>query len=250
VSPAAGPATGGTSVTVTGTDLAGASAVSFGGVPATSVSVTDATHLTATSPAGSLGAVDVSVTTSSGTSDATGSDLFTYVAAPTVTRIAPSSGPVTGGTTVTITGTGFRPGATVSVGGHAATAVAVVSATRITARAPAHVAGLVDVRVSTTGGASPVVTSDRYRYLPRPVLTSVTPSSGPRLGGRSVTLVGTGFTVGSVVRFGTTKARVVTLRSTRIVVVTPRHLKGRVPVSVTTPGGTSAARLSARYLYV
>jgi hypothetical protein len=247
VSPPSGPV--GTSVTITGTDLATTSAVSFGGIAAT-FSVVDATHVSATAPTHAAGAVDVTVTTSGGTSAATGADLFTYLAAPTVTRIAPSSGPVTGGTTVTITGTAFRPGATVTVGGHAATAVVVVSATRITARAPAHIAGFVDVRVSTTGGVSPVVATDRYRYLPRPVLTGVTPSSGPRLGGRSVTLVGTGFTVGSVVRFGTTQARVVTLRSTRIVVVTPRHLKGRVPVSVTTPGGTSAARLSARYLYV
>jgi hypothetical protein len=112
------------------------------------------------------------------------------------------------------------------------------------------VAGQVDVRVTSSGGVSAAVATDRFRYLARPVLTSLTPTSGSRLGGRSVTLVGTGFVVGSVVRFGTTAAHIVSLRTTRIVVLAPRHAAGRVAVSVTTPGGTSAAHLTARFLYL
>jgi hypothetical protein len=248
VSPANGPLAGGSTVTITGTELASASSVTFGGVTATFV-VADPTHLSATVPAHAAGAVDVVVTGSGGPSPVVAGDQFTYLALPTVTRIGPTAGPVTGGTNITITGSGFLAGASVSVGGKAATSVVVVSPTRITARTPAHVAGLVEVRVSSIGGVSASVATDRFRYLPRPLLTRLTPTSGTRLGGRSVTLVGTGFVVGAVVRFGTTAAHIVSLRATRIVVLAPRHAAGRVAVSVTTPGGRSAAHLTARFLY-
>ncbi len=69
---------------------------------------------------------------------------------PTVSAITPSTGSATGGTAVTITGTGFLPGASVSLGGTAATGVTVVSATSITATTPSHAAGTVSVVVSNT----------------------------------------------------------------------------------------------------
>ena len=69
-------------------------------------------------------------------------------AAPTVTAVWPVTGPPTGGTAVTITGTGFRAGAAVTFGGTAATSVVVANATTITAVTPAHGAGVVDVVVT------------------------------------------------------------------------------------------------------
>ncbi len=78
IAPSSGTTAGGTSVVITGTDLTGAT-VNFGSTAATSVVVNSATQVTAVSPAGSAGAVDVSVTTSAGT--ATLSGAFTYVAA-------------------------------------------------------------------------------------------------------------------------------------------------------------------------
>jgi len=78
ISPSGGPAAGGTSVTITGTNFTGASAVSFGGTAATSYTVNSATQITATAPAGS-GTVNITVTTTGGTG--TGMGLFTYVAA-------------------------------------------------------------------------------------------------------------------------------------------------------------------------
>ena len=75
VSPASGPAAGGTAVTVTGTNLSGGS-VAFGTAAATGVSCT-ASSCTATSPAGS-GTVNVTVTTSAGTSATSAADQFTY----------------------------------------------------------------------------------------------------------------------------------------------------------------------------
>ena len=93
VSPASGPTAGDTNVTITGTNLAGATAINFGANAATNVSVVNATTVTATSPAGSAGTVDVTVTTPGGTSATSAADHYTYAAAPTVTAVSPSSGP-------------------------------------------------------------------------------------------------------------------------------------------------------------
>jgi Big-like domain-containing protein/IPT/TIG domain-containing protein len=79
--------------------------------------------------------------------------------APTVTGIAPSSGPTTGGTSVTITGTGFQAGATVKLGGTLATNITISSSTSISATTPAHSAGVVDVQVTNTDNQSGTLTS-------------------------------------------------------------------------------------------
>jgi len=91
---------------------------------------------------------------------------YTYTSpnpAPTVSTISPASGTTAGGTTVSITGTGFFAGATVSLGGTAATGVTVVSSTSITATVPAHAAGAVTVTVSNTDGQSGNLTNG-YTY--------------------------------------------------------------------------------------
>jgi hypothetical protein len=78
VSPNGGPSSGGTSVTITGTNLTGASAVAFGGTAAIRFAVNGATSITAISPGGSAGTVDVTVTTGNGTSATSAADHFTY----------------------------------------------------------------------------------------------------------------------------------------------------------------------------
>ena len=86
-------------MTITGTNFTGATAVKFGVTAAASFTVNSATQITATSPAGSAGAVDITVTTPGGTSATGAADQFTYVTpAPTVTGVAPNSGPTAGGT--------------------------------------------------------------------------------------------------------------------------------------------------------
>jgi uncharacterized repeat protein (TIGR03803 family) len=67
---------------------------------------------------------------------------------PTVTGVSPASGPASGGTVVTVSGTEFQPGATVSFGGTAATGITYVSATTINAVTPVHAAGAVTVTVT------------------------------------------------------------------------------------------------------
>jgi len=77
VSPGSGTTAGGTVVTITGTDLGGATTVSFGGAAGKITSDTG-TQITVTSPPGQ-GTVDITVTTPSGTSVVTRADKFTYV---------------------------------------------------------------------------------------------------------------------------------------------------------------------------
>src|SRR5271165_2308281 len=85
---------------------------------------------------------------------AVASDQFTYVAVPTVSGVSPNSGPTAGGTSVTITGTGFISGATVAFGPTAASSVTYNSPTQLTATSPAESAGTVNVTVTTDGGTS------------------------------------------------------------------------------------------------
>jgi hypothetical protein len=70
----------------------------------------------------------------------------------TVTWVTPASGPTTGSTPVTVTGTNFATGATVQIGGIAATSVSVVNSTTITATTGPHAAGVADVVVTNAGG--------------------------------------------------------------------------------------------------
>lgn len=75
-------------------------------------------------------------------------------AEPTISTVFPATGPAAGGTAITITGTNFAPGATVTVGGTNATSIVVVNPTTITAVTPAKTAGPHDVVVTTTGGTA------------------------------------------------------------------------------------------------
>ncbi len=91
--------------------------------------------------------------------------------APHVTSISPVSGPTTGGTTVTIRGSGFVAGATVSVGGVAATGVVVADATSLTAVTGAHpTTGPADVTVTIPGPLSGTLVQGFF-YTPLPEAT-------------------------------------------------------------------------------
>ena len=98
--------------------------------------------------------------------------------APTVTAITPNSGPSGGGNSVTISGTGFALGATVALGGTPASAVNVVNSSTITAVAPAHAAGTVDVAVTNTDGQSGTLTGG-YTYTSLAGISFVQANAGP-----------------------------------------------------------------------
>jgi hypothetical protein len=221
--------------------------VTIGGNPATNVTVVNATTITATAPAHAAGATDVIVYTSAGAG--LGSGIYTYVTpGPTLTTISPTSGPVVGGTFVTITGTNFVNGSTtVTFGGTAATGVTVVNATTITATSPAHAAGAVNVVVTTPGGNDSVV----FTYqTPAPTITSISPNTGPTTGGTVVTITGANLTGATAVKFGTANAASFSVvNATQITATSPAGALGAVYVTVTTPGGTTAPSAGAQFTY-
>ena len=206
VFPATGPPGGGTAVTISGTGLADATMVSFGG-SAGMITSDSATQITVVSPPGS-GTVDVAVTTPGGTSTA---GTFTYStsspsppAHPAVTGLSPSSGPAGGGTSVTISGSALGSASRVSFGGAAGTITA-DSATRITAKSPPG-KGAVTVTVTTPGGTA---TAGKFTYNAasppppaRPVVSGVKPNSGSTGGGTSVTITGSNLSGATGVSFG------------------------------------------------
>jgi YVTN family beta-propeller protein len=248
LSPTAAPESGGTSVTITGTDLTGTTAVTFGTTAATGFSVTSATSVTATAPAGT-GTVDIQVTTAGGTTATSAADQFTYVPAPTSAGVAPSAGPESGGTPVTITGTDLTGATAVTFGATAATAFTVNSATSITATAPAGT-GTVDVRVTTVGGTSTTSADDQFTYVPAPTVSSVSPASGPTGGGTAVTITGTNLTGATAVTFGATAAGSVTVNGPMSITATAPAGTGTVDMRVTTIGGTSATSSADEFTYV
>jgi hypothetical protein len=133
LSPSSSPIAGNVTLTLTGTGFASGATVTIGEAECTSATVATSVEMTCLVPAGSAGAVDVTVTNPSG-SASTREDGFTYVDAvfPTVTSISPTSGSALGGTSVTITGTDFRAAATAKVGGVTCTSPSLVSSTTLT----------------------------------------------------------------------------------------------------------------------
>ncbi|MEU1957957.1 IPT/TIG domain-containing protein [Nocardia sp. NPDC019304] len=154
---APGQGSAGTTVTLTGSGLTGATAVTFGTTPATSFTVDSDTRITAVAPAGT-GIVTVTVTAPGGTSNGA---TFIYVVEPTITAVAPASGPTSGGNNVTISGSGFTGPLTVRFGS-TATTFTIDSAIQITAVAPGGAAGAVQITVTGSGGTSNGVT---YTYV-------------------------------------------------------------------------------------
>jgi hypothetical protein len=247
IAPTSGPTTGGTPVTITGTGFLPSATVSRGGAPATGVVVVSPTSITATTPAHPVGAVNVVVTNSDGQNSLPLTNGYTYTAvnpAPTVSTILPTSGPTTGGTPVTITGTGFLPSATVSLGGTPATGVVVVSATSITATTPAHAVGALNVVVTNSDGQSSLPLTNGYTYTavnPAPTVSTILPTSGPTTGGTPVTITGTGFLPSATVSLGGTAATgVVVVSATSITATSPAHAAGAVNLVVTNRDGQSS----------
>jgi hypothetical protein len=248
-----GPASGGTSVTVTGTGFTGATAVGFGATPAAGFTVNGDTSITAIAPASVPGTVDVTVTTAGGTSAPVTADAFSFIGVPTVTGISPDSGPISGGTEVTITGTNLAT-ATVVMFGENAAPFTVDDDTSLTATAPASEApDAVHVAVTTVGGTTVHTASDRFTYVdvtgPVATVAGVSPSSGPTSGGTTVTITGSGFLDALGVTFGGIPASFVVNDDTSITAISPALAASTVDVAVATSGGSSALGAADAFTY-
>jgi hypothetical protein len=233
MSPNQGPTSGGTSVTITGVNLAGATAVHFGANPGAITSNTP-TQVTVVNPAGS-GVVCTTVTTTGGTSNPL---PFYYIQPPFIVSITGISGPVAGGNTVTLTGTNLSTATSVDFGGNAATPTIVNDGTISVTVPAAAAAGTVPVTLTTAGGTADGIT---YTYVDAPTIASISPTSGPTSGGTTVSVTGTGLTTTTSVTVGGTVASFAVVSDTLLTLQTPPGTVGPADVVVTTTGGSATA---------
>lgn len=159
---------------------------------------------------------------------------------PGVKAVAPATGSAAGGGRVTITGSHFARGITVSFGKSRGSSVHLVSSTKLLVTSPAHAAGAVDVTVHTAAGTSTKHRSDRFTFVSPPSVGAVSPAHGTGAGGTRVTVTGHGFSAVTAVRFGTIAGRSVkVLSSTKLQVTTPAQPSGTHDVRVVNRYGAS-----------
>ena len=251
ITPVSGDVAGGTSVTIQGSGFVTGAAVNIAGNAATGVTVGSATSITATTPAGSAGPADVTVINPDSQA-ATLTNGFTYTSSggnqpPTFGGVSPASGPTAGGTVITVTGSGFYAGVTVTVGGGNATGVSLISGATLTCTTPSGGAGAADVVVTNLDAQSATGTG-AFTYVPPPQISGFTPSQGPAAGGNAVTISGQDFVSGATVDFGGTSATITLFSTTSIEVNAPAGT-GSVSVTVTNPDGQNVTAASS-YTYV
>lgn len=243
VDPASGPESGGVDVTILGAGLdATGLSVTFGGSPATVVDQGPG-HATVTIPAYGPGPVDVAIADGNGASD-TLSGGFTYVDDLWIDRVTPDTADVAGGVSVTIEGEGFSGAQRVLFGGIAAQ-FTVDSDTQITATAPPHSAGVVDVVVERGIEATFV---DGFTYTEALEVFGFFPVRGSVAGNTYVEIRGRGFTGTMDVTFdGQAGAGVQILDAQTLAVRTPPHATG--PVDVVVSRGSDQVTASEQYTY-
>ncbi|MGX1976985.1 IPT/TIG domain-containing protein [Streptomyces kronopolitis] len=239
-SPNQGPVSGGNTVVLTGSNFTGTTSVTFGTTAAT-FTVLSPTQISAQAPASVPGAADVTVTAPGGSTTLPSSYFF--VNAPTLAAVAPRSGPLAGGNTVTLTGNHLAEATAVRFGGTTTASFTVVSDSQITAVVPAGVAGPADATVITAGGTSNPVT---YTYVAAPVITALAPAQGPTSGGNTLTLTGINFSSATKVLVGSQPVGFTIVSDSHLIADAPPGPLGPVSVTVVSPGGTSAPQIYTR----
>lgn len=242
ISPPAGPEAGGNIVTVTGTNLAGATAVKFGQVPGTIMANTSNQILVVPPPG--VGVAQLTVTTPGGTSNP---KPYVYAPGSELDSLVPGTGPTAGRNIISIEGNRFSTATQVRFGSVPAVPT-VVSDQLITVTVPpAATPGLVPVTVTTAGGVTPQPIT--YTYIDPPFLSAVSPSTGPVPGGNVINLYGLNLSTTSLVTFNDAPVQYSVQSDTVLtVVVPPSPAAGTVDITVTTDSGTST--LTSAYVYV
>jgi hypothetical protein len=255
LSPLTGPAVGGSLVTLLGAGLSLEMDVAFGDELVAPLDVdTGGSWLEVLSPAGPPGAL-VSVSVSSAVGSFELEDAWNWqdtAADPyllSCSHALPKSGPTLGGGALSISCTGLHYGATVSIGGVEAETLSVdVIAELVVVKIPPGEAG-----AATLGVESPFATvtldAPYYYVAPSPLtITSISPELGPKTGGTSVTLSGTGFETGMSIRIGALPALSLTvLDGETAEVVTPAGSPGSAHVQAETQ--EHAATLEDAFTY-
>ncbi len=245
VLPSEGSTGGATPVKISGEDLDGATAVKFGGVSAT-ISKDNATEIEVLTPPHAEGFAEVCVTTGGGTNCKP--TAFKYVIAPTLKTLTPKEGPEAGGTPVKLTGEHLAGTSAVEFAGTKA-AIVKNTETEVEVDSPGRPPGAAEVCIVTPGGRSCIAGAFTYRAVPS--VNAVTASEGPVAGGISVTITGEHLAGATEVKFGTTAATSLEVKSeSELAVKVPAaHEAGTVEVFVKTAGGESVEPSAAHFTY-
>lgn len=252
--PAASSTSGGTSITINGTNLDTTTAVLFGDATGSNLNIVSPTQITVTTPAHAAGFVDLVVQTAGGEEARLSLGFgFGDAVQPALTAIFPATGGTAGNAAVSLSGTQFVPGATVKFNNTAAASVTFVDATQLLVTAPALGAGVYDVTV-TNPGAIPLSSTLAASYTAvagtSPVIHSVVPGSVSYLGGDAATIQGSGFlanaalTLFASLKTGTGGTAVVpgSVESNQIQFVAPAGPVGDASLIVTNTDGLMAVK--------
>ena len=250
VNPRTGSTVIATAVTVSGSGFQAGAQVFVGGVPATGVSLNPDGSLAATFPAQKSSTVDVVVTNPDGQSS-TISQAFTYSPdQPKLTAVSPGFGPLEGGTSVVITGSGLLAGDTLLFDSTNA-AVKILDNTAMFATVPQHAAGIVNL-VLQRGGVTQDTKVGAFEYRagyhpgPPPGIVSLQPATGPTSGGTVLWMTGANFDpAGMQVFFNGNAATKVIVTSDRghAIVYAPPGTPGNADVTAINTDGQSTALL-------
>lgn len=245
--PPRGSPVGGDSITLTGTGFSRDSAVYFGEVPSTEVYFINTKTLLVVTPPHTPGLVDVRVLLPSGLG-AKLADGFLYAMEHAIHSITPGSGPVEGGTRVTVRGTGFLDDTVILVGQRTLINQQVVdSNTIIGLTPPGSVGGAVDVYSMNLAGKASLKKS--FIFQVEPLITSLDPPIGEVAGGYQVHLKGRWLSTVERVQFGGEEAQILQKNPDRILVLVPQaDREGGVVVRV--EGRWGSAILPSGFTYV
>ncbi len=233
VSPDNGPSVGGTPVFIRGENFREGVEVIFNGSLARQVRVVTPHLLEVITPAAPAGLAEVIVRSPTGPVGRL-PDAFFFIAPPAPALVEPDRGPTSGGTRVTITGTGFVQDSEVVFGDEPATEVEFIDPQTLFATTPANPEGPVTVTVTNPDEQEGSLEAG-FTYVAPPDIEGIDPEVGPVEGDTRVELTGTGFQLGLRLFFDGLEATVIDVSETLIVARTPAHPAGRVDVTVVNP---------------
>ncbi|MBI1861918.1 MAG: IPT/TIG domain-containing protein, partial [Deltaproteobacteria bacterium] len=236
--PNQGPPTGSSSVTISGSNFVSGVTVSVGGQPCTGVLFDNSGRIRCTTPAGTIGFATVIITNPSALSS-TIVNGFQYVDSAVVATVTPNSGPIAGGTVISLTGSSFQLGSTVSIGGQPCLSVVIASGTNITCTTSPGNAGTVAVSVTSPNGQTGSLASG-FRYFGSPAITAVNPTTGVETGGTTIVLNGSSLEPGGAVTVGGVNCTNLIVSPTIATCRTGVHLPGVVDIQFTNPDGLTA----------
>ena len=242
------------SITVIGTGFTGATQCFFGSTGVTIALNSAGTSFTCIPPAGT-GTVNIGITSFGGNFIGSGSLGYTYMGSPTITNLGTTQGPMSGGTSVVISGTNFYDrsrqafpgvGNTLAVlfGITASTGGIINSTISVTPLSPVSTSsGAVQLTLTTPTGSA-LTSGISFTYIAVPTLTSTSPAgaSGPLVGGTRLRIIGTNLTTTSGVTMGgTTGATLETITELGVTLISPPSgTEGSKSITVTTIGGITS----------